>query len=220
MFENVASSRPKGSRKGAMVKEDCFLPLKTRKALDLQGLFVLGCKTVAPIWHPIFCSAKRPGLKWRHHVSTQSTPLRVVAWASFPCLAPLGIFLRKNGKHRRHACVCGAEICCSLNTRQISTAAPAYASLHPALRALRQRSYQLSSHLLEQMAANYGIIGLCQAKEKQKQKHTVWCALFLAPPAGLEPATSCINTSNSTSLRCLGEFSLPRSTRHFSSKKR
>ena len=28
------------------------------------------------------------------------------------------------------------EICCSLNTRQISTAAPAYALLHPALRAL------------------------------------------------------------------------------------
>ena len=32
-----------------MVKESCFLPLKTRKALDLQGLFVLGCKIVAPI---------------------------------------------------------------------------------------------------------------------------------------------------------------------------
>ena len=30
-----------------------FLPLKTRKALDFQGLFVLGCKIVAPIGLPL-----------------------------------------------------------------------------------------------------------------------------------------------------------------------
>jgi hypothetical protein len=37
-FHKVEGSSPKGSRKGAMVKGWCFLPLKTRKALDLQGL--------------------------------------------------------------------------------------------------------------------------------------------------------------------------------------
>jgi len=34
----VAGSRPKGSIKGAMVKVGCLLPLKTRKALENQGL--------------------------------------------------------------------------------------------------------------------------------------------------------------------------------------
>ena len=34
----AAGSSPKGSRKGAMVKGGCFLPLKTRKALEIQGL--------------------------------------------------------------------------------------------------------------------------------------------------------------------------------------
>ena len=38
MCDKVAGSSPKGSRKGAMVKGWCFFPLKTRKALDLQGL--------------------------------------------------------------------------------------------------------------------------------------------------------------------------------------
>ena len=37
-FHLVAGSIPKGRGKGAMVKGWCFLPLKTRKALDLQGL--------------------------------------------------------------------------------------------------------------------------------------------------------------------------------------
>jgi len=31
MCDKVAGSSPKGSRKGAMVKEGCFLPLKTQK---------------------------------------------------------------------------------------------------------------------------------------------------------------------------------------------
>ena len=38
MCDKVAGSSPKGSRKGAMVKGGCFLPLKTRKALENQGL--------------------------------------------------------------------------------------------------------------------------------------------------------------------------------------
>ena len=38
MCENVAGSSPKGRGKGAMVKEECFLPLKNRKALENQGL--------------------------------------------------------------------------------------------------------------------------------------------------------------------------------------
>ena len=38
MCDKVAGSSPKGSRKGAMVKGGCFLPLKTRKALEKQGL--------------------------------------------------------------------------------------------------------------------------------------------------------------------------------------
>ena len=37
-FKNVAGSSTKGSRKGGMVKGVCFVPLKTRKALVLQGL--------------------------------------------------------------------------------------------------------------------------------------------------------------------------------------
>ena len=37
-FYKVAGSRPKGRGKGAMVKERCFLPLKTRKAPRNQGL--------------------------------------------------------------------------------------------------------------------------------------------------------------------------------------
>ena len=44
MCDKVAGSSPKGSRKGAMVKGWCFLPLKTRKALDLQGLLCWGAK--------------------------------------------------------------------------------------------------------------------------------------------------------------------------------
>ena len=38
MCEEVAGSSPKGRGKGAMVKEGCFLPSKTRKALENQGL--------------------------------------------------------------------------------------------------------------------------------------------------------------------------------------
>ena len=38
MCENVAGSSPKGRGKGAMVKGGCFLPLKTRKVLEKQGL--------------------------------------------------------------------------------------------------------------------------------------------------------------------------------------
>ena len=34
----VAGSSPKGSRKGAMLKNVCFLPLKTQKALENQEL--------------------------------------------------------------------------------------------------------------------------------------------------------------------------------------
>jgi hypothetical protein len=34
----VAGSSPKGSRKGAMVKNVCFHPKKTQKALEIQGL--------------------------------------------------------------------------------------------------------------------------------------------------------------------------------------
>ena len=34
----VATSSPKGREKGAIVKGSCFLPLKTRKALENQGL--------------------------------------------------------------------------------------------------------------------------------------------------------------------------------------
>ena len=37
-FYKVAGSSPKGRGKGAMVKGGCFLPLKTRKALENQGL--------------------------------------------------------------------------------------------------------------------------------------------------------------------------------------
>ena len=38
MCDKVAGSSPKGSRKGAMVKGGGFLPKKTRKALENQGL--------------------------------------------------------------------------------------------------------------------------------------------------------------------------------------
>ena len=44
MCDKVAGSSPKGSRKGAMVKGGCFLPLKTRKALENQGLLCWGAK--------------------------------------------------------------------------------------------------------------------------------------------------------------------------------
>ena len=44
MCDKVAGSSPKGSRKGAMVKGWCFLPLKTRKALENQGLLCWGAK--------------------------------------------------------------------------------------------------------------------------------------------------------------------------------
>ena len=54
MCENVAGSSPKGSRKGAMVKGGCFLPLKTRKALVKQGLLCWGAKLLpqygSPYW--------------------------------------------------------------------------------------------------------------------------------------------------------------------------
>ena len=54
MCDKVAGSSPKGSRKGAMVKGWCFLPLKTRKALDLQGLLCWGAKLLpqygSPCW--------------------------------------------------------------------------------------------------------------------------------------------------------------------------
>ena len=36
MCENVASSSPKARGKGAMVKGECFLPLKTRKAREIK----------------------------------------------------------------------------------------------------------------------------------------------------------------------------------------
>ena len=48
MCDKVAGSSPKGSRKGAMVKGGCFLPLKTRKALDLQGLWFFSEVLAAP----------------------------------------------------------------------------------------------------------------------------------------------------------------------------
>ncbi len=38
MCDKVAGSSPKGSRKGAMVNGVYFLPLKTRKVLENQGL--------------------------------------------------------------------------------------------------------------------------------------------------------------------------------------
>jgi len=37
-FHQVAGSSPKGRGKGAMLKGGCFLPLKTQKALENQGL--------------------------------------------------------------------------------------------------------------------------------------------------------------------------------------
>ena len=40
-IHKVEGSSPTGSRKGAMVKWSCILPLKTRKVLDLQGLEAL-----------------------------------------------------------------------------------------------------------------------------------------------------------------------------------
>ena len=52
MCDKVSGTSPKGSRKGAMVKGWCFLPLKTRKVLENQRLYVLGCKIVAPLWLP------------------------------------------------------------------------------------------------------------------------------------------------------------------------
>jgi hypothetical protein len=36
-FHKVAGSGPKGSKKGAMEKGGCFLPLKTRKAHEIKG---------------------------------------------------------------------------------------------------------------------------------------------------------------------------------------
>ena len=60
MCDKVAGSSPKGSRKGAMVKGGCFLPLKTRKVLENQGLFVLGCKIVAPFWSRLWDSNPQP----------------------------------------------------------------------------------------------------------------------------------------------------------------
>jgi len=36
--DKVAGSSPKGREKDAMVKEGCFSPLKTQKALEIQGL--------------------------------------------------------------------------------------------------------------------------------------------------------------------------------------
>ena len=89
------------------------------------------------------------------------------------------------------------EICNSLNTRQISTAAPAYVSLLPALRALDNAPTNWVAPLLEQMTANYGIVGLSQTKES-KTKSTPCGVLFvLAPPAGLEPATSWLTVMRS-----------------------
>ncbi len=43
-FYKVAGSSPKGRGKGAMVKWGCILPLKTRKALEIQGLLCQGAK--------------------------------------------------------------------------------------------------------------------------------------------------------------------------------
>ena len=37
-FYKVAGSSPKGQGKGATVKGECFIPVKTQKALENQGL--------------------------------------------------------------------------------------------------------------------------------------------------------------------------------------
>ena len=52
MCDKVAGSSPKGSRKGAMVKGGCFLPLKTRKALVKQGLLCWGAKLLPQYGSP------------------------------------------------------------------------------------------------------------------------------------------------------------------------
>ena len=54
----------------------------------------------------------------------------------------------------------------------------------------RQRSYQLSSQLLEQMTFDYGIVCLSLTKKVKNKGYANAYPLFLAPPAGLEPATS------------------------------
>ena len=46
---NVRVSSSDGSQKVAMLKKGGFLSPKTRKALEIQGLFVLGGKIVTPI---------------------------------------------------------------------------------------------------------------------------------------------------------------------------
>ena len=58
-----------------MVKGSCFLSLKTQKVLAKQGLFVLGCKIVAPLWWTFRDSNPGP---------TGYEPVALTNWAKGP----------------------------------------------------------------------------------------------------------------------------------------
>ena len=153
-FHKVAGSSPKGRGKGAMVKGGCFLPLKTRKAFEIQG------------------------------------SVRLI---HSPSGVPRGTSRSDRGSGRA---VWGRERRRHRPLYPGSNQATRFASLNRKfagrLDAVLLQAEPQSSHLCLALRAHRRLSGSEHRRGKRvKNKSTaIAVLLFLAPPAGLEPATT------------------------------